>query len=289
MSCTFFRNCWLLLMLFVFSSLLFAAEVPVERKAGDEMTNPVDGATMVWVPGGSFTMGSPDGVGRIHERPERKVTLTGYWLYKYEVTVAQYLAFCTATRRTLPPFTNGYSWRGTRGWYDLTLQQHPIVQVSWHDAQAYASWAKVALPTEAQWEYAARGPEGRNYPWGGMATVETVADGWDSAMCANHMNSFAHDISTWLVGSFPAGVSWSGAHDMAGNVWEWCADWYGPYSTTPAPDPTGPATGTQRVLRGGSWISTSVNEYRSAYRRSNFPDDWVRNDGFRCVSHAPGG
>ena len=114
--------------------------------------NAVDGAALVWVPGGTFTMGSPEGVGEDREHPAHLVTLTGFWLYKYEVTVAQYRDFCTATERVLPKFPDDcWSWQGKRGWKDPALQQHPIVNVNWNDAQAYAAWAKAALPTEAQW------------------------------------------------------------------------------------------------------------------------------------------
>ena len=287
MSSSPVRNCWLLLLLFVCSSLLFAAEAPVERKAGDEMANPVDSAAMVWVPGGTFTMGSPDGVGDPNERPAHQVTLTGYWLYKYEVTVAQYRAFCTATGRALPEFPTGFSWKDKLGWDDQAVQQYPVVNVSWRDAQAYAAWAKAALPTEAQWEYAARSPEGRNYPWGGTATADNMADGWDETKCANRVNSGGKRISTWPVGSFPAGVSWCGAHDLAGNVWEWCVDWYGEYPATPATDPTGPKTGTDRVLRGGSWNNYGGNGTRSTFRVIDNPDnDWYYY-GFRCVPLSP--
>ena len=288
MSSSPYRNyCyWLLLLLFACSSLLFAADAPVERKAGDEMINPVDGATMVWVPGGAFTMGSPDGVGYPDQRPAHRVTLTGYWIYKYEVTVAQYRAFCAATDRKLPSFPTDYGWGGKRGWDDPALQQHPIVDVTWHDAQAYAAWVKAALPTEAQWEYAARGVQGRNYPWGGTATANDEINGWDKTKCANHDNSSDVGKSTWRVGSFPAGASWCGAHDLAGNVREWCEDWFGDYSATAVTNPTGPAKGDSRVLRGGSF-DYHVISLRGAFRNYDYPDGRFGGGGFRCVSLSP--
>jgi len=220
----------------------------------------------------------------------QEVTLTGYWIYQYEVTVAQYRAFCTATGRTLPSFPSGYSWAGKTGWANPALQQHPIVNVTWYDAKLYADWAGVSLPTEAQWEYAARGPAGRNYPWGGTATAGDPYNGWDQTKCANCYNSYDQGISTWSVGSFPTDMSWCGAYDLAGNVWEWCADWYGPYSSTPVSNPTGPATGPARVLRGGSWHVGGEDTSRGAYRCtcSDYPDNYWYDGGFRCVSLSPG-
>jgi formylglycine-generating enzyme required for sulfatase activity len=248
--------CLIFLLLFSLSFVL-AGEVnvtAVPMKAGTMRIHRIDGAAMVWVPGGTFTMGSIDKVGRDNEHPAHKVTLSGYWIYRDDVTVSQYRAFCTATRHAMPPWPDQrYSWKGKSGWDDAALQQHPIVSVSWHDAKAYADWAKVALPTEAQWEYAARGPRGNNYPWGGTATVADQANGWDPTKCANYFNSMDKGISTWPVGSFATDTSWCGARDTAGNVLDWCADWYGAYTSSPVTNPTGSATGSGRVLRGGSW------------------------------------
>ena len=268
---------------------VIAWRILTQPKLGDTRINPIDHAEMVWVPGSSFTMGSIDGVGNDHEHPAHQVTLSGYWMYKFEVTVAQYLAFCKATNHAQPqwPGSEG-SWVGKSGWDDPALAHHPIVNVSWDDAKAYADWAKVALPSEAQYEYAMRGPHGNNYPWGGTASATDVDNGWDNTKCANSENSFAVGKSTWPVGSFPAGASWCGAQDMAGNVWEWCADWFGDYSTTPVINPTGPASGTQRVLRGGSWNIYNAYNYRGACRNSYYPygdGDFV---GFRCVVLSPG-
>ena len=255
---------------------------------GEVSVNPVDGVTMVWVPGGSFTMGTE--FDPWWNPPyTQQVTLSGYWIYKYEVTVAQYLAFCAATSRALPPWAgNTYSWAGKTGWDDPALQQHPMVNVTWYDAKAYADWAGVQLPTEAQWEYAARGPQGRNFPWGGTATAADPNIGWDQTKCANYENSWLVNISTWPVGSFPSGVSWCGAQDLAGNVWEWCADWYGDYSSTPVTNPTGPETGSYRVMRGGSWSYDGDYYYRGALRGGYYPDVWSYYYGFRCASVSPG-
>ncbi len=265
---------------FRFQTSILLAEPTLIRA---EQVNPKDGAAMVWVPAGEFLMGSTDAdkYAGSDEKPQRRVYLDGYWMYKYEVTVAQYRAFCAATGRALPRFPSGRSWAGKGGWTDPALQNHPIVNVTWRDATAYAAWAGVQLPTEAQWEKAARGTDGRIYPWG---------NAWDQAKCANYYNSSSKGISTWPVGSFPAGVSWCGAHDMAGNVWEWCADWYQSeyYKTAPARNPTGPATGTFRVLRGGSWYIYIESGCRGAGRFLNYTDYYWNYNGFRCVALSPG-
>lgn len=249
--------------------------------------NDKDGAEMIWIPAATFTMGSAEGVGDILERPAHQVTLSGYWIYQYDVTVSLYRDFCTATGRALPKFPSGYSWKGKTNWDDRTLQQHPIVNVTWNDAKAYADWAEVKLPTEAQWEYAARGQQGYNFPWGGTATAADFCNGWDQTMCANYWNSYKVGKGTWPVGSFPAGASWCGAQDMAGNVWQWCGDWCGDYAATAVTDPIGPATGYSLVLRGGSWSSDDPGD-RSVCRHFGRPGDYDNGIGFRCASLAPG-
>ena len=251
--------------------------------------NPTDKSDMVWVPGATFTMGSAADIGEDNEHPAHQVTLSSYWIYEYDVTVAQYRAFCMATERKMPAWPgDDWSWKGISGWDDLKMQQRPIINITWDDAKAYADWAGVVLPTEAQWEYAARGLQGHNYPWGGRAIKKDSYNGWDVTKCANMENSFNVFKSTWPVGSFPAGASWCGAQDMAGNVWQWCSDWYGDYAKSAVTDPTGPTNGVERVLRGGSWINSWNVGNRGAYRRRTYPDIKENNYGFRCVSTAPG-
>lgn len=162
---------------------------PGSGGGGTPGTNSTDGAAMVWVPGGSFTMGTA--YGAWWNAPlTQQVTLSGYWIYKYDVTVAQYRAFCTATGYALPPYPTGvgYSWTNYTDWTASQLQQMPIVNVAWSDAEAYCAWAGVTLPTEAQWEYAARGPAENNYPWGGTVTAADPNNGWDQTKCANYYN-----------------------------------------------------------------------------------------------------
>lgn len=254
--------------------------------------NPKDSAPLIWIPAAIFTMGTPSGVGNLDEHPTRQVTLDGFWIYKNEVTVLQYRAFCQATGRALPHFPqpitdsgqpSNYSWAGKTGWDDPSLQLHPIVNVSWEDAKAYAVWAGASLPTEAQWEYASRGKKGNNFPWGGSVTASDLYNGWDENKCANAVNSRTVNISTWPVGSFSNGASWCGANDMAGNVWEWTADWYADYEPGPATNPDGPATGNRRSIRGGSWFESNNFVYRGTARFYATPASNWEILGFRCV------
>src|SRR5262249_50320248 len=151
------------------------------------------GAVLIYIPADDFTMGDADQ----QDNPLRTIFLEGYWIYRVPVTVAQYLRFCQETERAVPMMP---PW----GWKD----HHPIVNIRWHDASAYCDWAGMALPTEAQWEKAARGTDGRKYPWG---------NDWEVGpnRCARAR------VSTSPVGSYLKGASPYGVLDMAGNVWEW--------------------------------------------------------------------
>jgi formylglycine-generating enzyme required for sulfatase activity len=241
-------------------------------KIGDVLTNPKDAAEMVWVPAGGFTMGGTEGYK--DQEPQRSVYLDGYWMYKYEVTVAQYRKFCEATKREMPEAPR-WGWK----------ENHPMARVSWQDSADYAKWAGVALPTEAQWEKASRGTDGRTYPWG---------NDWDATKCANSVE--AQLKSTKPIGSYPTGVSPYGCMDMAGNAWEWCADWYGPkyYANAPTKNPTGPPAAVKfkeagktyegtRVMRGGSWDFVYRDYFRCAHRASYDPTDRYALSGFRCA------
>jgi len=187
------------------------------------IVNPADGATLLRIPAGEFRMGDDDQ----KDNPRHGVYLDGFWIYKTPVTVAQFMRFCGATGHAAPDPPN---W----GWRD----DHPVVNVSWADAVAYAAWAGAALPTEAQWEKAARGADGRFYPWG---------NGWDAARCAHSVGTAR--TGTAPVGTFHAGASPYGVLDMSGNVWEWCADWYdaGTMRAAAGRNPAGPPAGERRV------------------------------------------
>jgi len=226
---------------------------------GEQIVGP-DGGTYVWVPPGEFLMGADDlpRCGPAHPVPITR----GFWLGKHQVTNARYQAFCEAAGRGFPAASD-------QG------DDHPVVLVDWDDAQAYCECYGLTLPTEAQWEYAAGGPEGRRYPWG---------EEWDARKCCNWDNK-GPGGRTFAVGSFPSGLSWCGALDMAGNVWEWCADRYGAdhCAESPQSDPPGPVSGERQVLRGGSWYREGERFFRRAFRYGALP--YNRNDGrgFRCA------
>lgn len=233
--------------------------IPSSPSRGTTAVNPKDGAAMVWVPAGEFLMGSNDGAS--DEKPQRTVYLDGYWMYKYEVTVAQYRKFCHETGRKMPEAPD---W----GWKD----DHPIVNVSWNDGKAYADWAGARLPSEAEWEKAARGTDGRMYPWGNK---------WDASKC---MTTPLTSIRP--VGSYDSGASPYGCMDMEGNAWEWCADWYdgGYYKIAPSRNPKGPSGGRYRVLRGGSYIFYKGSGFRCARRDHGYgPGSVYAGDGFRLA------
>jgi formylglycine-generating enzyme required for sulfatase activity/serine/threonine protein kinase len=236
-----------------------------------------DGVEMelVRVGAGEFLMGSDpkrDSLAYGDEQPQRRVHLEEYWMGRYPVTNAQYQAFVAATGKGAPSH-----W--SEGNIPKGKETHPVVEVNWDDAAAFCEWAsrlagvEIRLPTEAEWEKAARGTDGRIYPWGDERP--------DSERC----NFDDHLGDTTPVGRYsPAGDSPYGCADMAGNVWEWVSDWYDEdyYKNSPRENPAGPATGSSRVLRGGSWF-INVRGVRSAYRGWNDPD--FRNDlvGFRCA------
>jgi formylglycine-generating enzyme required for sulfatase activity len=246
--------------------LLCAFVVGFSVKEDPPLTNPIDGAELVAIPAGEFRMGSE--TGQEDEKPVRAVRLKGFRIYKTEVTNEQYGKFLAATGHREPLF-----WKEER----FNRPKQPVVGVDWEDAVAYCKWANARLPTEAEWEYAARGTDGREFPWSGgrrEADKRAVVD--------LPLNSGKAEE----VGSKPDGASPFGVLDMAGNVGEWCADWYdrGAYARGSSENPTGPAEGTQRVIRGGWWGYPS--NVRAAFRfpeRPSFRSSYV---GFRPVQDA---
>ena len=230
------------------------------------------GHEIVHVPAGEFIMGSEHGYSQ--ERPQHTVHLDAFYIGKYEVTNAQY-GVCVDAGVCNPPSPNR-SYSRDSYYANPAYDDYPVIYVSWHDAAAYCRWAGGRLPTEAEWEKAARGADGRRYPWGNE---------WD----ANKVNSReAGPGDTTAVGSYPAGASPYGALDMVGNVREWCQDWYDEdyYASSPQHNPPGPSSGMSRVVRGGDWYFYGRSD-GSARRGAGDPDDRVPGLGFRCVFPAP--
>ncbi len=218
-----------------------------------------DESVMILIPAGRTPIGST--TGEADEKPIRRVHLNAFLMDKCEVTWAQYFRFCKATGRKAP--------LAPRGWN--ILDNHPIVNVNYHDAAAYASWAGKRLPTECEWERAARGNDTRQWPWG---------NSWDD----KRANARSTHKMTVPAGQFPVGASPWGLLDMAGNVREWCTDWYKEtaYNTSVTRNPKGPSQGTYRVVRGGSWFSFPESSRCSSRGKE---DPGVRNaeTGFRCA------
>lgn len=234
-----------------------------------------DGAPMVRVPAGPSVRGSTD-IGP-DELPVRTIHVDEFWIDAYEVTNRLYDRFVResshAARERHPKQP------------ELDLPDHPVISVTWQDAVDYCLWAGKRLPTEAEWEKAARGPEGRRYPWGndepGTPPQANFAD--PMALLQDGFELTAP------VGRFPAGASFYGAYDMAGNVWEWCSDWYGDtyYATSPDRNPPGAESGRWRASRGGSHMTYMPSDMNCSYRKRGEPTARHLDQGFRCVRPGP--
>ena len=261
--------------------------------AGEVRVNLADGQEYVWIPAGRFLQGCIDGDSacKDDERPRREARISrGFWMASTETTVRRYKTYAKAAKKKMPPFPGyippllpllppiapgfNFAWK---------LEDHPITNVSWEESRAYCEEAAGGrLPTEAEWEYAARGgADSQPYPWGASIGRDKANYGSDSGGAGA-----AEGADEWLgtapVGSFPA--NGFGLYDMAGNLWEWTADWYAPdaYEGGPAKDPKGPARGTDKVLRGGAW-DNPPRALRSSERDRFHPaavNPWA---GVRCV------
>lgn len=237
---------------------------------------------MILVSAGTFTMGSA--IRAEDEKPAHKVFLDAFYISKYEVTNAEYYKFWislqdndTEVNKHTPENFSHLAHIGDWPERATKLPDHPVVGVSWHDAKAYTEWKGMRLPTEAEWEKAARGYSDRIWPWGNSmlpnANTSEENDGFDNRIAP--------------VGSYPNGKSFFGAMDMAGNVWEWTADWYSDvyYSHSPNKNPTGPAVGSWRVLRGGSWID-KLSRCSTTFRFYLYPSLKTSFVGFRVAKTA---
>jgi formylglycine-generating enzyme required for sulfatase activity len=241
----------------------------------------IDNALEIYIPEGEFLMGcDPQHNGgfpcNFDELPLHPVFLSAYFMDAYEVTNQQY-RMCMESGNCPEPVYKNSSTRDS--YYDNpTYDRYPVVGITWYEAQAYCQWVGGRLPTEAEWEKAARGTTIRAYPWGDEEPNCDLANSYDNT-------SGKHCVGdTAPVGSYPAGTSPYGLYDMAGNVWEWVGDWYSTnyYAYSPYENPTGRDTGDDKVIRGGSW-SYSWSKLRVAYNSNHHPEQRNLNFGFRCV------
>ena len=249
-------------------------------EADGEVVNLKDGSALVWVPAGAFRMGAQDG--DRDERPVHEAKVSGLFVGKHEVTWAQLERFCAETSRPAPVNVidehPGHYEAGPRD---------PAFHVTWEDARAYCAWAGLRLPTEAEWEYAARGADGRRFPWGNNEPVDArlanLADDSARAAAPDWQTTAGYDdghVYLSPVGAFPAGASPFGCLDMAGNVWEWVEDAYRPYDDQEAGADEGQPL--ERVVRGGSWCY-ALNDCRASNRASQDPAGRFDSVGFRVA------
>ena len=247
------------------AAVLVAAIVWFVRSTGapaSEITGQ-DGAPAILVPAGNFTMGDDE------ESPRREVYLDAFYIDRYEVTTGRYARFLAATGSARPP----------DGWEALDLNRDddlPVVGVDWNDAAAYCQWAGRRLPTESEWEKAARGSDGRRYPWGDASPTLDLA---------NYQNASpdAYDGGLAKVGRHPAGLSPYGVHDLAGNASEWVSDWYSDsFPVGDVRNPKGPEAGTERVIRGSGRFDPA-ERLVATKRYHGTPDLRAEDIGFRCA------
>jgi formylglycine-generating enzyme required for sulfatase activity len=255
-----------------------------------EIKSPQDGMVQVYIPAGSFLRGSnpEDPLAQEDEFPQRSIYLNSYWIDKTEITNAMYAQFLNqvgnqleggdtwldADDQAAQVFMENDRWEALEGY-----ENHPVVEVTWFGARAYCEWVGRRLPTEAEWEKAARGTDGRTFPWGeGESGVKKVP--------CDQANLAGCHLSTVPVGQSPNDVSPYGVLDMGGNIAEWVADWYEAeyYQTSPVKNPMGPESGKYRILRGGTWTRNHLTS-RTVNRFWTDPSFacYYNGNGFRCA------
>jgi formylglycine-generating enzyme required for sulfatase activity len=273
------------------------------------LTIGLDTAGMSLISAGEFLMGTPAGSdGLPDEHPQRSVFLSAFYIDRYEVTNQDYLTFVSLANHRQPENRNAGPTLWTDGRPMLGIERHPVVNVSWTDAEAYCRWAGKRLPTEAEWEKAARGTDGRRYPWGNQWDISLANSASYWAGRTIEFNSGADWEAFWIrgdgariakekgvngevltmpVGSFPAATSAYGLFDMAGNASEWVQDWYDPnyYKSASLSDPSGPERGAIKSMRGGSWLKPAVS-LRTSDRDWGTIDSRPSGTGFRCAIDA---
>lgn len=255
---------------------------PPATSVGDTWLHPIDEMTLVYVPEGQFVMGSmPESPGADEtEQPQHTVDLAAFWVDQTEVTNGMY-ALCVLEGGCTPPFLT-YTLTRQVYYEDLSFAEYPVVNVTWLQAVDYCSWAGRRLPTEAEWEKAARGTDARLYPWGNETpTCELLRFGNPGP------GQPSCEEDTAEVGTFTQGASPYGVMDMSGNVWEWTADWYAPdaYQSGPIENPAGPSGGETKVLRGGAFNDGAAT-VRATNRHHTAPDNPSYFIGFRCALSA---
>lgn len=264
-----------------------SAEPEIGKEYFPQGTN---GGPMVYVPAGEFMMGCNEEIDkqcRENEEPYHKVYLDAFYIDKYEVTMSDYAACVDAGKCNEPggQEEDDYCSWGHEKYGDLSKYgKLPVNCVDWDSAVTFCTYANKRLPTEAEWEKAARGTDGRIYPWGNETATCDYAAMYDD----NGPYSYSCGIiRPWPVGSMPKGASPYGAIDMAGNMWEWCSDWYDAnyYKISPAKNPKGPSTGDKKSNRSGSYNDTQVR-LRVSYRDYDDPGSKYFGQGFRCAKSA---
>jgi eukaryotic-like serine/threonine-protein kinase len=237
-----------------------------------------DRMMLVYVSEGEFLMGSADSdtLAQNFEKPQHTVFLNAFWIDQTEVTNQQYRSCIDAGGCNPHPYTGPEANGGWDNYMnDAEFDNHPVIYVTWEDAKAYCEWVGRRLPTEAEWEKAARGTDGQIFPWGNDEPNENL-------LIYNRFHG-----APVAVKSYPNGASPYGAYDMAGNVWEWVNDLFGAdyYSNSPTENPLGPDSGNRHVVRGGAYRS-GIQYIRTAYRLRPSSDGYTNDGGFRCALSA---